>query len=160
MLAPGPEDRVLEIGCGGGIAIELLCERIMKGSVTAIDRSPVMVRRARDRNHARIATGMVRVEQVALEGASFDDASFDRILAINVNGFWTGPETSLALVARMLAHGGMLCLVFQPPTASTLGTLARGLADVIPEHGFDVPTVAFKDIDAGAGVCLLARRRS
>ena len=46
MLAVEPADQVLEIGCGTGVALSLLCERIDGGGVTAIDRSAVMVRRA------------------------------------------------------------------------------------------------------------------
>ncbi len=159
MLAPEPDDRVLEIGCGGGVAIGLLCERVTKGSVTGIDRSPTMVRRARDRNRTWIAMGTARIEHVALEDASFADASFDRILAVNVNVFWTQPAVSLAAVAQVLVPGGVLCLVFQPPTSTTLGALAGELTRVIPEHGFDVPTVAIKNIEPSAAVCITARVR-
>ena len=35
-----PDDCVLEIGCGHGVAAAFVCERLEDGHLTAIDRSP------------------------------------------------------------------------------------------------------------------------
>ena len=158
MLAPEPGDDVLEIGCGNGAAIALVAERLDSGTITGIDRSGVMVRRARDLNGRHIASGRARIEQVALEDATFGGRLFDRILAVNVNAFWTAPATTLEAVNRLLAPEGMLCLVYQPPETTTVSHLAREVTRIFCEHGLAQPTVAFTDIDPVPALCLRSRR--
>ena len=48
-LAIEPADRVLEIGCGHGVAASLVCERLGSGRLTAIDRSHTMIEMAERR---------------------------------------------------------------------------------------------------------------
>ena len=46
LLDVQPEDRVLEVGFGPGVAIELLAARASRGRVAGVDPSDVMVRQA------------------------------------------------------------------------------------------------------------------
>jgi precorrin-6B methylase 2 len=54
-LGTRPGEHVLEIGCGPGVAVSLLCAAGVR--VTALDRSPVAVARTRRRNAEHVEGG-------------------------------------------------------------------------------------------------------
>jgi cyclopropane fatty-acyl-phospholipid synthase-like methyltransferase len=91
LLDVRPGDRILEIGCGGGVALSLIAARLRRGHVVGIDRSPIAVRRAAERNAVHIEAGRVRVQRAELESFRSREA-FNRILAVNVNVFLTKPK--------------------------------------------------------------------
>lgn len=69
---PGAD--VLELGCGTGRVTALISPRV--GSVTAVDLSPDMLRRARDRFSSRSSVRLLRADVLALPlGAEFDLAA-------------------------------------------------------------------------------------
>lgn len=62
-----PNDRLLEIGPGPGVAAALIGERLAEGRLVAIDRSAVAVRRTIERNRAHVAAGRIEVLQTSIE---------------------------------------------------------------------------------------------
>jgi SAM-dependent methyltransferase len=50
LLDVAPEDEVLEVGCGPGVAVALVCRRLAGGRITAVDRSGTAIQRATSRN--------------------------------------------------------------------------------------------------------------
>src|SRR5216110_3848892 len=91
-LALDAADRLLEVGCGHGVAVSLVCERLTTGTITAIDRSPKMIEMATRRNREHVDAGRALFEAVALEEADFGDRRFDKVFAFNVAPFWLQPE--------------------------------------------------------------------
>ncbi|WP_051705164.1 MULTISPECIES: SAM-dependent methyltransferase [unclassified Streptomyces] len=141
LLAPGPGDRVLEIGCGRGVAAGLLCARLTSGTVTAVDRSVTAVEAARRRNREAVETGRAAFHVLSLEDADFAAGSFDRVLAVNVNLFWTRrADPELAALRRWLAPGGLLCLCWEPPDGRA-GEIAGKAERAVAAHGFETTTV-------------------
>jgi SAM-dependent methyltransferase len=131
-----PSDHLLEIGCGRGIAASLICERLGRGRLTAIDRSKTMIAAARKQNRAHLDSGKVRFEVVALADAELGRQAFSKILAINVNLFWMDPSKELAVIRKLLRPNGALYLVYEPPArASQLAKLASSLIPNLERGG-------------------------
>jgi len=107
-LGVRPDDRVLEIGCGHGVAATLVCERLEGGRLTAIDRSPKMIAAARRRNAAHVEAGRAEFLLGALEDIDLGARRFDTIFAVRVGLFHREPERARALAERWLAPGGTL----------------------------------------------------
>jgi SAM-dependent methyltransferase len=97
-LALDPGDRVLEVGCGHGVAVSLVCERLTSGRITAIDRSKKMIEMATRRNREHVARGRAVLKTAALEKADFGDERFDKVFAFNVAPFWLQPKEALGIV--------------------------------------------------------------
>jgi SAM-dependent methyltransferase len=87
-LSVEPDDHLLEIGCGSGVAVSLICDRLGDGTITAIDRSPVMVEKAVARNGRHITYGKATIELGELPDLELPAGSFTKIFAVNVNLFW------------------------------------------------------------------------
>jgi ubiquinone/menaquinone biosynthesis C-methylase UbiE len=110
-----PGDRVLEIGCGHGVAATFVCERLDGGHLTAVDRSPKMIEAARRRNAAYVEAGTAEFLVANLEDMDLGDRRFDTIYAVRVALFHREPERARALAERWLAPGGTLSAYFDPP---------------------------------------------
>ncbi|WP_219500256.1 SAM-dependent methyltransferase [Nonomuraea ceibae] len=110
-------ERILEIGCGRGVAVELACDA--GATVTAIDRSATMIEAARQRNAHHVAAGRAILRTAALADADLPEGAFGKVFAVNVNVFWTGvPARELDVIRRALAPGGTLFLFYEPPGAA------------------------------------------
>ena len=131
LLDVRPADRVLEIGCGPGVAIAELA-RAGAGHVYGVDHSEVMLRHASKRNAAAIRAG-----RVTLINAPADQlppalsGPFDVILAVNSLGFWPGPAERLAELRTRLAPGGRVAIVSQPRCPGASAATSRSAADEI-----------------------------
>jgi ubiquinone/menaquinone biosynthesis C-methylase UbiE len=111
-----PGDRVLEIGCGHGIAATLVCERLDGGKLTAIDRSAKMIEAASRRNTRFVEPGTAEFLVGALEDIDLGKRRFDKIFAARVGLFHREPDRARALAARWLAPGGAIHSFYDTPS--------------------------------------------
>jgi ubiquinone/menaquinone biosynthesis C-methylase UbiE len=114
-LAIRPADRVLEIGCGHGVAATLVCERLDTGRLTAVDRPAKMIEAATRRNRAYVEAGKAEFVVAALEELDLGDRRFDKIFAVRVGLFHREPDRARGLAERWLAPGGTLSAFIDSP---------------------------------------------
>lgn len=142
VLAPAPGDHLLEIGCGPGVAVAAICQRLTSGRIVAIDRSATAVARATRRNTDCVAAGRAVLRTVALEDlhpASLPGAGhgFDTVFAMNVNLFWVrSPARELELIRALLRPGGRLALFYGYGTPGQAATVPEALLGHLAAGGF------------------------
>jgi len=160
LLEVKPSDRVIELGCGPGVAVAALASRATQGLVVAVDHSAVVIRQARRRNADAIKEGRVRLIHAPVEHLQAD-GPFDAALAVNTVGMWPEPTIRLREIGRLLRRGGRIALVSQPrcpgATAATSAAAADRLAAQLSEAGFADIRVETLGLDPPA-VCVLATR--
>ena len=155
-LSVEPSDHLLEIGCGPGHAVRLICPHLSTGTITAIDRSALQVSRARAGNARCLEDGRARIEHVALADADAALARrFDTVFAINVNAFWTEPAASLPTLRRLTARRGHAYLFYEPPSAAGVCALETRLLKLCPLEGFTVAEVRVEALGATRGLCVV-----
>lgn len=110
-----PGDRVLEIGCGHGIAATLICSKLVSGRYLAIDRSQKMVDAAAKRNESFVRAGVAQFKKAELESVDLGNEKFDKVLAMRVRLFHVEPERAQQLVKRWLAPNGKLFIQYDEP---------------------------------------------
>ncbi|MBL0940413.1 MAG: methyltransferase domain-containing protein [Gemmatimonadaceae bacterium] len=106
--------RVLEIGCGPGVAARAVQQRIGNGYVLGIDRSNKAIQQAVAMSPDLIASGVLAYRCVAIENfeLAIDEAPFDLVFAIRVGALdGRHPELereALARIRRAIASDGRL----------------------------------------------------
>jgi ubiquinone/menaquinone biosynthesis C-methylase UbiE len=99
-LDPRPGDRILEVGCGRGHLTKRLRE--LGADAVGIDANP----KAAD---LAVTEG---VSQMLAEDLRFEDASFDKVVAIHAIEHLPDLEGSLDEMARVLRPGGRALFVY------------------------------------------------
>ncbi|MFF3767033.1 class I SAM-dependent methyltransferase [Streptomyces sp. NPDC001922] len=105
--------RVLDVGCGGGMAVKLLSERTPQGFVAGVDYSMDMVSQAVRRNADAIARRRVEIRHGDSAELPYEDASFDHVSAIETFYFWPDPMRGLAEAHRVLRPGGQVAITLE-----------------------------------------------
>jgi len=111
-LAIKPEDRLLEVGFGGGDLLERILSTRQSEFVAGVDLSTDMVRLARRRLQSYIETGKAEVRCGDIEALPYRDGEFTKLCSVNTLYFWRNPALALLECRRVLRPGGQILLCF------------------------------------------------
>lgn len=165
-LALIPDDRLLELGCGGGVFLEqaLACGCTAR----AIDHSTDMVTLARQRNREAEAAGRLDVRHADVAELPYEDKAFTAVASTNAFFFFDDPRAALGEARRVLAPDGRIAVftlapgaprsVAPPPFAKRMRCYSDNQVwQLFADAGFDDITVR-RSGDGGHGQLITACR--
>lgn len=160
-LDPASGDRVLEIGCGPGVALGLVLSR---ASVTAvgIDHSELMIANARRRNAKAVRAGRLKLIVGTIDDIPTDQAPFDKAFSINVIQF-VDQGTFAARMHSLLKPGGTLATTYQPRHANATRAdalkMAETLTRILTQAGFENIQIEELDLKPAPAVSVIGQKR-
>jgi ubiquinone/menaquinone biosynthesis C-methylase UbiE len=133
-------DRVLDLGCGSGMAVQALSQIAADGFVAGVDYSPTMVRQARRRNAAAVNAGRAAILHADVAALPWAGDTFDRLSAIETFYFWPRPVMCLQEARRVLKPGGQAAVSMEMskegrPSDHSAADTARAYAFTIYDAG-------------------------
>ena len=138
LVAPAPEDRILEVGCGHGVLVSLLAQGLATGVVVGVDRSATMIATAARRNGTAVQEGRVRLLAAPLLDADLDGQEFDVVVSFNVRAFWTPPAPAWDVVAGVLSPTGRVLVAFSLMDGDVPAAVVDGLSRLAGDRGLAV----------------------
>ncbi len=98
-----PDDRVLDLGCGSGWLVRRLAGITPKGSVTGVDVSDEMIRRAQAASANVPNAQFLRGTAEKLPAPA---NAFTKVISVESAYYWHDPARGLREILRVLAPGG------------------------------------------------------
>lgn len=103
-----PDMRLLDIGCGTGVMLKLVCEEFPQASnICGIDFSPAMVKRAQDKLSGNYKA---RIIQGKIEAVDLPKEFYDIVLCMHSIHHYLSPLKSLKKMKETLGKNGILII--------------------------------------------------
>ena len=128
LLRLPPGRRVLEVGCGRGVALPALARACRPALLVGLDVEPeFLVEAAYELTRERVAARLVCAD---VREMPFEDGSFDVVVDFGTCYHIDRPDLALAEVARVLAPGGVFA--HETPLGQTFAHPVRSLGRALP----------------------------
>ncbi len=161
LLNLSPGDRVLEIGCGPGRALEMCLATHPTVSAIGLDHSELMIEAARGRNRIAARRGRLHLVAGDLDVLAFVGRGATKCLLVNVFQFLPERADALRRIAGALAPGSTIAITFQPrkPGAQALDglTFAETVVDAARQGGLRDAQIHELPLNPVPAFCVVAR---
>ena len=149
-LALRPDDRLLDVGCGGGVFLRRALESGCEGA--GLDHSRDMVRVARERTG-----GAARIVHAEVEAMPFRDGEFTAISCLVAFFFFADPVAALSEMLRVLdPERGRVAIMTTAPEAK--GSPAAPYPIATRGHFYDDEELLRLPLEAGFSAARIAQR--
>jgi len=147
MLELGPDDRLLDVGCGTGAAVREAAALVTRA--VGLDLAPGMIDEAR-----RLATDLPNAELEVgdSEALAFADGEFTAVLCSTSIHHYPDPGKAIAEMARVLAPGGRIAIGDFNRDRFSIKLLDRISRRLQPSHVRILSSAELSAFLAGAGL--------
>lgn len=141
-LDPRPNERIVDVGFGGGYALDRIRERVAPARPVGIEISLPMIDAGRERWRDAVELHCADVTAMPLA-----DSAADGIVSVNTIYFWPDPGAALREVRRVLRPGGRLVLGIRRQSVMRLSPITwfgfrlyslGAIEDLLRQAGFAV----------------------
>ena len=166
-----PNDHLLEIGFGPGMAIKKVSEIASNGFVAGIDFSKTMLEEASKLNASAIKSGLVELKYGEVSSLPYSDELFDKVFGINVMYVLPDLPNAINEMSRVMKPGGMITFCMPerefvekrrwlaPVDIFTVHDLDKVL-QMLTEAGFSGVRHEEASVGPGTWVCVLGEKSS
>lgn len=130
LLQVQADDRILEIGFGGGDLLTRMAEKTKNGVITGVDFSSDMVEIGRKRFKSFIKSGKLELHCMDADALTFSANSFDKLCTVNTIYFWPNVDKVLVQIRNVLGSKGLVIICFS--TRETMDNIGQ-----ITQYGFN-----------------------
>ena len=105
----GENDKILDIGCGGGVNIEKFL-KLTANNVDGLDYSEVSLSQSVKRNKKAVEDGRCRVIKANVIKMPIEDGMYDLVSAFETIYFWQDIENAFKEVSRIIKTNGQFMI--------------------------------------------------
>ncbi len=129
LLQVQQDDRILEIGFGGGDLLTRMAQNIGDGLITGVDFSSDVIDIGEKRFQPLLDAGKLEIHHADAGSLPFDANSFNKVCTVNTIYFWPDVEQVLQELLRVLQSKGLI--IISLTTRESMNKLGE-----ITRHGF------------------------
>lgn len=163
LLGITSRDRILELGCGPGLAVQACSEKATDGLVVGIDHSEVMLDQAASLNRQAIERGTLKLQLGGLERLPALGGPFDKVFSVNVIQFIPDRVAAFRAIHEVMAPGGIVASTYQPrhkkPTRADAYRMADEVMQAMAACGFRAIRVEELPLRPVPAICVLGRKQ-